>query len=142
MNPFVWLAAMVVFIIIEIITLGLTTIWFAGGALIAFILNVAGVNLTWQIVAFVIVSFLLILAVRPFATSRFNRHVEKTNVESMAGKEGKVIEKISNIEAKGRIMVDGMEWSARAEGEEEIQEGTIVTVLRVEGVKAIVTTKN
>lgn len=141
MSPFVWLVAMIVFILIEIITLGLTTIWFAGGALLAFIFNLAGLNETWQFVAFFVVSFLLILAVRPFATSRFTRQVEKTNVESMTGKEGRVIEKISNIQAKGRILVDGMEWTARTEGEEEISEGEIVTVLRVEGVKAIVTKK-
>ena len=78
---FIWLGLLIVFLIIEIITVGLTTIWMAGGTLVALILCLAGFNLWCQIISFLIVSFILLLFTRPFAMKYINCHHEKTNYE-------------------------------------------------------------
>ena len=65
MTPFYWLIALAVLLVIEIITLGLTTIWFAGGALVAFVLALFNVPLLVQITVFLVVSILLLLFTRP-----------------------------------------------------------------------------
>ena len=76
--------------------------------------------------------------IRPFAIKYVNNKAEKTNVESMAGKQGKVVVEIDNINAKGMIKVDGMEWTARSVDGEIIPKDSLVTVVSVEGVKAMV----
>ena len=76
---FIWLGLLIVFLIIEIATVGLTTIWLAGGALVALILELAGLSIWWQVWGFLIVSFVLIVFTRPFAAKYINSHHEKTN---------------------------------------------------------------
>ena len=83
-----WLAVLAVLLVIEIATLGLTTIWFAGGALIAFLVSLAGGPLWLQITLFLIVSVVLLLFTRPLALKYMNKGVEKTNVDSIPGKSG------------------------------------------------------
>lgn len=139
MNPFIWLGLIIVLLAIEIATLGLTTIWFAGGALGAFIANLAGIGELGQIIIFLLVSFLLLLTVRPFAAKKINANTTKTNVDSLIGQQAKVTEVINNIAGTGQVFINGMEWTARAKDEEkEIHIDTIVTIIRVEGVKLIV----
>ena len=140
MAPFYWLAALAVFLVIEIITLGLTTIWFAGGSLVAFVLALFNVPWLVQIAVFLIVSILLLIFTRPVVEKRLNESRTKTNVNSMAGKEGRVTETIDNFKQKGTIIVNGLEWTARSsEDGLIIPEGTKVTVNEVKGVKVFVT---
>lgn len=136
---FFWLIALVAFLIIEIITLGLTTIWFAAGALISFIAAWLGQPLGVQLVLFFVVSFILLIFTRPVVQKRLNGSRVRTNVNSMIGKEGKVTELIDNFNETGRIIVDGMEWTARAAEEgKRIQAGQKVVIQEIRGVKAIV----
>ena len=140
MTPFYWLIALAVLLVIEIITLGLTTIWFAGGALVAFVLALFNVPLLVQIAVFLVVSILLLLFTRPVVEKRLNESRTKTNVNSMAGKEGRVTETIDNFNQKGTIIVNGLEWTARSSKEGLIiPEGTKVTINEVKGVKVFVT---
>lgn len=137
---FFWLIALVVFLIIEIITLGLTTIWFASGALIGFITAWLGMPLGIQLAVFFVVSFVLLIFTRPVVQKRLNSSRIKTNVNSMIGKEGKVVKDIDNFNETGQIIVDGMEWMARAADEsEKIAAGQRVVIQEIRGVKAIVT---
>ena len=139
MAPFYWLIALAVFLIIEIITLGLTTIWFAGGSLVAFIASLFSVPIAVQIVLFFVVSFVLLFFTRPFVEKHLNNKREKTNVNSMIGKEGKVTEDIDNFNQKGTIVVNGLEWTARSnEDDIIIPSGSKVVVKDVQGVRAIV----
>ena len=139
MAPFYWLIALAVFLVIEIITLGLTTIWFAGGSLIAFVASLFGVPIVVQIVLFFIVSFILLFFRRPLVEKHLNNNREKTNVNSMIGKEGKVTEEIDNFNQKGTIIVNGLEWTARSiEDGITIPNGSKVIVKDVQGVRAIV----
>ncbi len=139
MEPFYWLIALAVFLIIEIITLGLTTIWFAGGALVAFILAIFGVPVLVQIAIFLIVSIVLLVFTRPAVEQKLNSSRFKTNVNSMIGKEGKVMETVDNFNEKGVVIVNGQEWTARSSSDDlVIPEGSKVVVDAIKGVKAFV----
>lgn len=143
MNPiYAWLMALVAFLVVEISTMGLTTIWFAGGALIALILALLGVSFYLQLGTFLIVSIILLMGTRPVAMKFFNQKREKTNVDSMIGKQAIVLSPINNLKEEGKVMVNGMEWTARAlEEEKVIEEGAVVEIKEVRGVKVIVTEK-
>lgn len=134
-----WLAVMVIMIVIEIITLGLTTIWLAGGALVAFILAMLNVPFIAQVIVFLIVSLVLIIFTRPVAVKYFNKDRVKINVESMIGRQAIVVSEVDNLQSIGRVTVGGQEWSARTEKEGVILPvGTVVIVKAVSGVKLIV----
>jgi membrane protein implicated in regulation of membrane protease activity len=139
MNSSYWLIALAVFLVIEIITLGLTTIWFAGGALIAFLLSLIVDSLILEFVVFLVVSFVLLFFTRPIAQKYFNKQRIKTNYESLIGRDGKVIEKIDNFNNSGQVIVNGQEWTARALNDQDIIEpGKRVVIREVSGVKLIV----
>lgn len=139
MEPFYWLIALVVFLVIEIITLGLTTIWFAGGALVGFVAALLHAPLLAQIVLFLLVSLILLIFTRPVAERYFNAQREQTNVNSMIGKEAKVTVEIDNFNQTGTVLLNGVEWTARSmEDKVTIPSGTRVEICQVEGVKVFV----
>ena len=143
MDALYWLLLFIALLIVEIITLGLTTIWFAGGALVGFALSLAGVIPTVQWAAFCAVSLVLLFATRPWAVRHFNsQRREKTNVDSLIGKTAVVTTEVSNLEAKGEVFVKGLTWTARTtEDSAVIPVGAHVLVKAVEGVKLIVEEK-
>ena len=126
----IWLSLFVLFLVIEIITMGLTTIWFAGGALIAFCAGLVGFGLGVQIGVFVIVSILLLILTRPIAVKFFNQERQKTNAESLIGQHALVTEDIDTIKAKGQAKTD--------EPDGTIPKNTVVVVNGIQGVKLIV----
>jgi membrane protein implicated in regulation of membrane protease activity len=137
--PQLWMTLFAILIIIEIMTLGLTTIWFAGGAMVAFIAALAGAPMWCQVLLFLAVSFVLLFMTRPWAVAYFNNSRSQTNLSQMEGKEGRVIEKIDNFQQTGRVKINGLEWSARAnEDEEKIEVDSCVVVDQIQGVKVIV----
>ena len=128
-----------IFVVIELATMGLTTIWFAGGALIAILLAAFNASFYVQLGAFLIVSIVLLIVTRPLALKYFNKTVEKTNAEGLIGKQAIVVTQIHNIKEEGQVMLGGMEWSARAYEENRIiPSGSIVEVKEIRGVKLIV----
>lgn len=134
-----WLIAVVALVVIELATLGLTTIWFAAGALVATVAAALGAPLFVQIALFMIVSVLVLIFVRPFAVKFFNQDREKTNVDSMLGQKGIVTAQIDNLQAAGQVTLNGMEWTARAVSDDRvIPEGSVVIVRDIQGVKLIV----
>lgn len=135
----IWLIALIVLVIIEIISQGLTTIWFAGGSLVALISTFCGANLFVQIAIFLVVSIVLLIFTRPIAMLHFNKKVVPTNVETLPGEVCVITEAVDNIGAKGKAELNGMEWTVRSASEDIlIPEGARAKVLRVEGVKLIV----
>lgn len=137
-----WLVALVLFILIEIATMGLTTIWFAGGALVAVIASALGLPLVVQIVLFFAVSFVLLYFTRPMAVKYFNKDRVKTNAESLVGRQAIVISEIDNLQGIGQVTVGGMEWSARtAEAGIRLDVGSVVNIIAINGVKLIVEEK-
>lgn len=137
----IWLVSIAVFIVIEILTLGLTTIWFAGGALVAFLAGICGASIAIQLILFFVVSFIMLLGVRPSACRKFNSKRIKTNVESLIGTECKVLEQIDNFNQKGTVLLDGKEWTARSTEDRILEVGERVQVVKISGVKVYVTKK-
>lgn len=138
----IWLAVLVVCVGIEIATMGLTTIWFAGGALVSAILAALNAPLWLQIVAFFVVSLILLYLTRPVAVKYFNKDRVKTNVESLIGRQAIVISEIDNLQGIGQVTVGGQEWSARSVKDDvQLTVGSVVVVRSVSGVKLIVEEK-
>lgn len=138
----VWLVLLIVLAVAEMISLGLTTIWFAGGALVALIISLVGGPIWLQASMFVLVSVVLLIFTRPIAVKYINKNTVKTNVDSIIGKTAKVTETIDNINATGTALVGGQEWTARsADDAVVIPVGSIVMIDRIEGVKIIVKKK-
>ena len=142
MTTTIWLIVLVLLVAIEILTLGLTTIWFAGGALVAAIVAALG-GATWlQIVVFLVVSCVLLFFTRPIAVKYFNKDRVKTNVESLIGKQAIAISEINNLQGIGQVTVGGQEWSARCvQDDVTLPVGSVVIVRSVSGVKLIVEEK-
>ena len=134
-----WLGLLIILLIIEIITVGLTSIWAAGGALAALVLNILGLSVVWQVIAFFVVTFVLLIFTRPFAVRFINTQREKTNYEGIIGKTIRIAERVDNIRQTGMAVVNGQEWTVRAEEEQEILEPeTLAKVVNISGVKLIV----
>lgn len=136
-----WLIAFVVLVGIEIVTMALTTIWFAGGAFAAFLVSLFGAGVEIQMAAFLIISFIMLFLTRPFAAKYINSNTVKTNAESLIGRSARVTAQINNELEQGTAVIDGQEWTARAlDSREVIPEGTMVEIEKIRGVKLIVST--
>ena len=136
-----WLAVFALLIVIELATMGLTTIWFAGGAVAGFIASMLGANVVIQAVVFFVVSIVLLIFTRPFAVRYINSNKTKTNIDGLIGQEALVLEEINNIRETGCARLEGKEWTARSVDDTVIPADTVVIVERIEGVKLIVKTK-
>lgn len=141
MEPIVWLIMIAVLLVIEAVTVGLTTIWFAGGALFAALASYLGAGLIAQLLVFLVVSVLLLIFTRPLAIKYLNKGVSNTNVNSLIGKRAVVIEEINNLAQTGHVRINDVEWIARTVSDDDtIREKTIVEIVEVQGVKLIVKT--
>lgn len=139
MQPVYWLVMVALLLVLEMATLGLTTIWFAGGALVAYIAGLCMAPLWLQIVLFLVVSIVLLVFTRPVVEKHLNNNREKTNVDSLIGKHGKVLEEIDNFNQTGRVSLNGMEWTARnIIAEEKISQDSRVEVKEVKGAHLVV----
>ena len=133
-----WLVLMVVLLIVEAATAGLTCIWFALGALAALISALFGAAIWLQVVWFLLVSIITLWFTRPLAMKYLNGRRVATNADRVVGAEGIVTEAIDNIAGTGAVRLDGKEWTARSDTGLNISKGSIVVVRRIEGVKLIV----
>lgn len=142
MDALVWLGVLILMLVIEIVTLGLATIWFAGGALVAFIAAMLGAKMVVQVILFFSVSIVFLLVTRPIAVKYFNKDRIKTNAESLIGSDAIVIGEIDNLQGIGQVTIGGQEWSARS-GNEKIKYpvGSVVKVIDIKGVKVVVEEK-
>ncbi len=135
----IWLGVTVLLSVIEIFTMGLVTIWFAAGAAVAFLLSLLDVPLAVQVVAFIVVSIVVLVLVRPIATSHFNNRLKKTNIDAYIGR--KLIAKtdIDNLHGTGKVDMDGSTWLAVSSIDNiVIPAGEEVKVVAVQGAKLIV----
>ncbi len=133
-----WIALLIILLVVEIITVGLTSIWFAGGALIAIFAERLGAPVWLQIVIFFAVSLILLYFTRPWAVRYVQSKNVKTNYEEIEGKTVRVTQRVDNIAETGMAVYNGMDWTARAEEDEvTFEEGEAATVVDVRGVKLI-----
>lgn len=136
----VWLILTVVFLIIEAVTLGLATVWCAAGSLAAMVMDLCGCSTTWQLIVMIVVSVICFVIcmiwIKPQFDKRQKNNFKPTNADRVLNQEGVVIKTINPIEGVGQIKVMGQIWSAKAS--EKLEEGTLVKVDRMEGVKLFV----
>lgn len=137
----IWLIAVIVLVAGEAVTVGLTFIWFAVGALGGLVAAVAGGPVWLQIVVFLALSGLSLALVRPLASRLMRTDRTPTNADRVIGKTAVVTQAIDNVEGRGQVNVAGQVWSARSEHDVVIPAGAEVTILRIEGVKVFVQTK-
>lgn len=133
---YVWIAVMVIMLLAECLTLGLTTIWFAVGSFVSAILAFCNVDVTIQMIVFLIVSLILIALIRPYAKNVFNRNIKDTNTSLLIGKEAVVYERIDSVMGTGRVKINGQEWMAKSET--EIPENTKVIITGIQGASLLV----
>lgn len=137
-SPILWIAALVVFIVIEAATAGLASIWFAIGSVAALISAIFSAPLWLQLVWFFVISIASLILTRPLVKKHFTANIVATNSDALIGKVGIVTEDIDNIENVGAVKIDGKIWTARSFTGEMISTGTHVEILFIEGVKLIV----
>lgn len=135
----IWLVVLIAAIIIELPSMGLTSIWFAGGALVAILAAILNAPIWLQIILFLAVSLLLLFFTRPIAVKYFNKGRVRTNVESLVGRQAIVTSEIDNLQGIGQVTVGGQEWSARSlDDRQRIAVGNVVIVASISGVKLVV----
>ena len=137
-EPFLWLVVIVISLLVEAMTAGLTTIWFSVGAVASLISSYCGINFVWQIIIFIVVSVAALIITRPLVKNKIHKNKIKTNADVVVGKKAIVTESICPIEGKGQVKVDGKIWSAKTETSEEIEKNELVTVEKIEGVHLVV----
>lgn len=140
-NPaIIWLGLVILFLAIEIPTLGLTTIWFAGGAMAAFISTFFGASVAAQRTIFVVLSLALLIITRPIAVRYMKRKPqEKTNADSLIGKLAVAAKEINNLAQTGEVIIADVSWTARSNDDARvIPEGSTVRICAIQGVKLIV----
>lgn len=138
MTVIFWAVAVVAFVILELATVGLASIWFALGALCALITALLGAPVWLQIVWFAIVSIATLLLTRPLAKKYINSRATATNADRVIGKKAVVKERIDELAGTGAVLADGKMWSARTVDGSAAEPGDIVIVREIRGVKLIV----
>lgn len=140
-DPFIvlWVLLIIAFVIGELISVGLTSIWFAAGALAALLLALLGVGPLVQFAVFLIVSIVLLLSTRSWAQRFINSRTQKTNADSIIGQTIRIAERVSNRDQTGMAIVHGQEWTVRASSDDEvIEKDQNAKVVEISGVKLIV----
>lgn len=139
---FVWLGLVILFLIAEGATVSLVSLWFAAGAVVAMFAALLGAGVWLQTGLFLVVSGALLLMLRPIVRRYLVPKITPTNVASLVGSTGLVTEAIDNVTASGQVKLGAMEWTARSTTGENIPQGTLIRVDRIEGVKVYVTPVN
>lgn len=139
---FVWLGLVILFLLAEGATVSLVSLWFAAGAVVAMFAALLGAGAWLQTGLFLVVSGALLLMLRPIVRRYLVPKITPTNVDSLVGATGLVTEAIDNVTASGQVKLSAMEWTARSTTGENIPQGTLIRVDRIEGVKVYVTPVN
>lgn len=134
----IWLAAAGIFFIIEIATVGFLIFWLGIGALLAMITSFITDSIVAQTAVFVISSCILIPFTKFFADKFTKKEAVPTNSYSLINKHGIVTVDINPLENAGQVKVNGEIWSAKTEDESKIEKGTEIEVIKIDGVKLIV----
>ena len=133
-----WLAAIIAFSALELSTVNMVSVWFVGGSLSALIANLLGAQVWLQITLFFVVSAVLLASLRPFVKKYVAPKKTATNVDTVFGREVRVIETIDNLRETGAVRLDGKVWTARSLCDTVVPEGTLVKIVKLEGVKLYV----
>ena len=133
-----WIAAIVLFGIVEAATVNMVSIWFVGGSLAALICDLLGAGPWFQIAAFLVVAGILLAALRPFVRKFVTPVKTATNADMAIGRSAYLTETVDNLRGTGALKLDGKNWSVRSVSGEVLPQDTLVTIVRMEGVKLYV----
>ena len=133
-----WIAAMVLFGLVEAATFNLVSVWFMGGSLAGLIVQQLGGSFYWQLGAFLLVSILLLAALRPFVKRFVTPKKTPTNLDMVIGQQAYLTEAADNLRETGALKLDGKEWTVRSADGTVIPAGTLVRIVRLQGVKLFV----
>ena len=133
-----WFVLLIVFLLVEANTVTLVSGWFAAGAVVAMIASFFGAPIWLQGVLFFVVAIGLLLALRPLLRKYIKPKLVRTNVDSVIGATGKVTVCIDNDQAVGQVKIGAMDWTARSSSGQVLEEGMLIRVDRIEGVKVFV----
>ena len=134
----VWIAAIVVFLIVEALTPSLVSIWFATGSLTALAVAVFGGNIYLQLIVFLVVSALCVLFIRKYYKKTLTDKNLPDISERFIGTKIIVLEEVDNLREKGLAKISGVQWRLKSENGDVISEGERVIVTALEGVKLVV----
>lgn len=135
----VWLALMIGFSALEVATVNMVSVWFAGGAMAGMVAQLFGASVSTQLLLFLIVSALLLACLRPFVRKYVSpRGHTPTNADMVLGRESRLIESVNNLEGTGALKLDGKVWTVRSCDDSVLEAGTLVRVVKLEGVKLLV----
>jgi membrane protein implicated in regulation of membrane protease activity len=133
-----WLALAICFAIAEAATMGLVSVWFAAGSLVAMVASMLHAPLALQIALFLVTAAATLVLTRKFAKQQFNKARERTNADRVVGTEAIVTETVDNDVPSGQVRAGGQIWTARSLQGTVIPVGAKVTVRTIQGVKAMV----
>ena len=134
----IWLAMMVLFGVVEMATVNLVSIWFVGGSLAAMIAALAGAGIWTQLILFLVTAGALLSCLRPFVRKYVTPNRTATNADMALGREAYLTESVDNIRGTGALKLDGKVWTVRSADQQILPEGTLVKIVRLEGVKLYV----
>ena len=137
-NVYLWLGAVILFGIIEALTVGIVSIWFSIGSLAALIAAALHAAPWLQITVFLVFSAAALIITRPLIKKKILLRTTPTNTDMLIGEKGTVDEAIDNLAGTGSVKISGKVWSAKSENGDAIPSGSTVTAVRIEGVKLIV----
>ena len=139
MHTVFWFILLIIFVVVEAVTVNMVSAWFAAGSLAALLAALAGGKMWLQILLFLVVSGVALALLRPLAKKYFTPRITRTNVDALAGKICLCVTAVDNLNGTGQVKIGDVEWTARSTNGEPIPVGTQVKIDRVEGVKVYVT---
>lgn len=138
----IWLILLILFLVVEIFTTALVSIWFCVGAAAAWIGDILNLSFNTQLIIFLIISIVSLICTRPLVKKLMKSSNEvRTNVDSLIDKEAVVTQKIDNLHGMGEVKINGQLWTARSCDGSMISEHSVVVIEKIEGVKLLVKMK-
>ena len=134
----IWLIGIIVFMVLEGVSYQIVSVWFAAGAIGGLLAYVCGAPIWLQITIFIVLSLVMLAALRPLSVKLLSKNRIRTNAESLVGKSVLITQDVDNINGTGQGKVEGMTWTVRSDTGENIPSGEVAKILRIEGVKLIV----
>lgn len=133
-----WLGLMILFALAEAATVGLVSIWFVGGSLAGLVVNLLGGSAAVQLLAFALGSAVLLICLRPFVRRYITPRKTATNANAALGRTALLTQTVDNLQGTGALRLDGKEWTVRSTDGSVLPAGTLVKIVRLEGVKLLV----
>lgn len=133
-----WLGLMLLFALAEAATVGLVSIWFVGGSLAGLVVNLLGGSAAVQLLAFALGSAVLLICLRPFVRRYITPRKTATNANAALGRTALLTQTVDNLQGTGALRLDGKEWTVRSTDGSVLPAGTLVKIVRLEGVKLLV----